>query len=72
MKIYRDYVEQFYVIYYYNIEFLQIKIHITLIDDILFNTDVAEGDGGVGMVENFLQEFNIIKLFIMVVAEGFA
>ena len=52
--------------------FLQIKIHITLINNILFDADVAEGDGGVGMVENFLQQFDIIKLFIVVVAEGFA
>ena len=37
--------------------FLQIKIHITFIDNILFNSDVTEGDGGVGMVKDFLQKF---------------
>ena len=34
-------------IYKKNILYLQIKIHITFINNILFNTDVAEGDGGI-------------------------
>ena len=34
-------------IYKKNMLYLQIKIHITLIDDILFNSDVTEGDGGI-------------------------
>lgn len=55
-----------------NLNYLQIKIHITFINDILLDADVAEGDGGIGMVENLLQEFYIIKLFIVMIAEGFA
>ena len=55
-----------------NLNYLQIKIHITFINDILLDADIAESDGGVGMVENLLQEFNVVKLFIMVVAKCFA
>ena len=53
------------------LKLLQIKIHITLINNILLDADVAEGDGRIGMVENLLQEFNVVKLFIMVVAKRF-
>ena len=54
-----------------NIYFLQIKIHIAFVYNILFNADVAEGDGRVGMVKDFLQKFDVIELFVVVVAEGF-
>ncbi len=33
---------------------LQIKIHITFINNILFDADVVEGDGGILMIENLL------------------
>ena len=53
-------------------QILQIKIHITFINNILLYADVAEGDGGIGMVENLLQKFDVINLFVLVIAEGFA
>ncbi len=51
---------------------LQIKIPIHLIYVFLFYSDVAEGDGGGGVVKNLLQHYDIVVLLIEVVAEGFA
>lgn len=52
--------------------YLQIKISIDLIYIFLFYTDIAEGDGGGGVVEDFLKHYDIVVLLIEMIAEGFA